>query len=65
MLNLVKGENEEPTLEEIVSASLSYLVFIDNVNPETGKISLVFPGPDEFVWTNKICLDSEIYSHIK
>ena len=58
MLNLVKGENEESTFEEIVSASLSYLVFIDNVNPQTGKIS-------EFVWTNKICLDREIYSHIK
>lgn len=64
-LNLTKSENEEPTLEEIVSASLSYLVYITDLNVDTGKISLIFSGPDEFKWTNTICLDSEIYSHIK
>ena len=64
-LNLLKPESEEPTLEEIVSASLSYLVLITEVNIEKGTISFVFPGPDEFKWTNTICLDSEIYSNIK
>jgi len=64
-LNLSKNENEEPTLEEMMSASLSYLVYIQEIRPETGKVVLLFPGPEEFVWTNAICLDSEIYSHIK
>jgi len=65
VLNLTKNENEEPSLEEIMSSSLSYLVYIQEIKLETGKVVLLFPGPEEFVWTNAICLDSEIYSHIK
>ena len=65
ILDISKPENEEPTAEELINATLTYLIYITDYNPTTGKAYVLFPGPENLNWSTTICMNSDISVNIK
>jgi len=58
--SLVKLAGEEPTLEELLDAPISFLIYVTNVDMEKSTIQILHPVSDDLIKTSKYWIYSEI-----